>query len=241
MFCVTCLREYLKTKIMEGLITETHIICPMLKCNHPINYFLIKEILPAGLFEKFDDLLSTHSFQNPQKNDKTGEFMISCPNCNIDCIIDSQLSYFKCLNCRESFCASKKCLKNWKNHAGKPCESLRRNRKDFEEEKFNEYVKNNNLKFCPVCNAVIEKTKNCNYVQCNSIKCQKKTIFCYICGELLHTKDLATHYLNNSPFSKCMKPLSNNKNDISSFIKEKEKVGSFESGYEKSPKRKSTL
>ena len=88
-FCVNCLGKYLKTKIGEGLVTETHLICPMEKCQKPINYYQIKEILPSGLFEKFDDLLNKHTIENPQNN----EFVISCPNCKIDCIIDSKLSY----------------------------------------------------------------------------------------------------------------------------------------------------
>ena len=91
-----------------------------------------------------------------------------------------------------------------------------------------------------MCYAVIEKTKNCNYFHYNSIKCQKKTTFCYICGELLKTKDLATHYLNNSPFSKCKKPLSNKKDVVSYSVnqpkKEVEVFGSFESDFEEEEK-----
>lgn len=50
---------------------------------------------------------------------------------------------------------------------------------------------------------MIEKIKNCNYVICESIKCQKKTTFCYICGEILKGEEIKTHFKESNAFKLC--------------------------------------
>ena len=196
-FCIECLIKDWKTKISEGLISETSIICPKEKCKRPIDFFILKSNLPEELFKKYENLLTNHAISNQMK-----EKQIKCPNCSSIAFIPIDYDFFDCLGCKNRYCANEKCLKKWSEH-NHPCEYFYKTKNVEDEKEFMEYVKINKLKKCPVCGVIVEKIKNCNYIQCCSNKCQKKTVFCYLCGEILKQKDLSNHYLNNSPYSKC--------------------------------------
>ena len=235
-FCKSCISQHCDSKIGVGLINDSSLICPEEGCQTPINYFIIKAVVSKNNFEKYDSLLLRHSLENKKENKvesiekspiiindfrseenksnkKSDEKMISCPKCENYYFINSSSQYFTCGKCNEKYCADEKCLKKWSEHYGKNCEELikstNKNDKNLDEIEFEEYIKTNNLQKCPVCYAVVEKSRNCNYVQCASIRCQKKTTFCYICGEQLQQKDLANHYINGSAYSGCKKRTTN--------------------------------
>jgi len=52
---------------------------------------------------------------------------------------------------------------------------------------------------------MIEKTKNCNFIRCENQICEKKTVFCYLCGEQLKETKLNEHFIQNSPYNNCHK------------------------------------
>ena len=99
----------------------------------------------------------------------------------------------------------------------KPCEFYFHRQISVEDEAFEEYIRQNKLKRCPVCDAAIEKTKNCNYIHCSSNKCQKKTIFCYVCGKLLKEKEIADHFQKGSAYNLCKTILDNPKQEKMMF------------------------
>ena len=79
------------------------------------------------------------------------------------------------------------------------------NRKEMDSEDFIQktYTK------CPNCNIPIEKTRGCYTMRCESATCQKKTLFCYLCGMQLTQQTEKDHYAGNS-FQKCKKLLQKN-------------------------------
>ena len=119
-FCKNCILKYLKMKLNEGLITENHMICPREGCKISINYNILKVNLPKDLFEKYDTLLFKHTVANPQNpnkdKNKFEEITIYCPKCSIEYIIDTNSSFFECVNCKDTYCANKKCMKKWSEH-----------------------------------------------------------------------------------------------------------------------------
>ena len=79
------------------------------------------------------------------------------------------------------------------------------NRKEVDSE---EFIKTNYTN-CPNCHVPIEKIKGCYTMRCESTTCQKKTVFCYLCGLRLTEKTEKTHYGGNS-YQKCKKlPINN--------------------------------
>ena len=204
-FCKPCLVADWEAKIEQGLINKTQIICPKENCKTPIDYNILKGQLNAVVFGKYDALLLDFTLYN--ENSKIKEKIITCPNknCLNQCFIHMNSQYFTCTSCNFVYCANEECRGLWKNHTGLTCQQFKKVRKDLSENdlKFEEYIKEKKLKSCPVCCAVVEKTNNCNYIRCSSNKCQKKTLFCYICGELLNEKTMNSHYINNSSYSPC--------------------------------------
>lgn len=202
-FCKDCLLIDWSTKINEGSVSPTLLICPAEKCKISVNFLILEANLPKKLFEKYDQLLMKHSISNKMSqnitNKKLLEKMISCPKCQITYLILKEASTFECANCKIKYCANDKCLREMGDHQH-PCEFYKK-RKNLSDEQFENFIKENNLKRCPVCQIVVEKIKNCNYIICSSNSCQKKTVFCYLCGSLLKEKDLSEHYLKNTSYS----------------------------------------
>lgn len=60
-----------------------------------------------------------------------------------------------------------------------------------------------NFRMCPRCGVFIEKLSSCNYVRCESLICQKKTVFCFLCNEFLIEKKIKSHYQNENPYNSC--------------------------------------
>ena len=213
-FCRECLVFDWKTKINDGAVSLTILVCPEENCKKSINYYTLKANLPVETFEKYDYLLINHtiSSQNNENEElniqKSSEKDVCCPKCHSTFIIDKGASDFTCKKCNIRYCSNKRCYRLMSEHQ-QPCEFYYG--KNTEEKTFEEYMRINNLKRCPVCGAPIEKIKNCNSIHCSSNKCQLKTIFCYLCGELLKEKEIANHYENGSAFSMCKKLLEEQK------------------------------
>ena len=214
-FCIECMQNYIKEKIKTQHVSENSLVCPKENCNSSLNYFRVKEILSNADFEKYDELLNKVAIL------ADGDRFFNCPNCNSKLVIPKkeEVSFIKCWNCQKRWCTNEDCMGDWDEHGGKLCAEFKKG--DFKgkrnEELFQEYAKNNHLMPCPTCGAQIEKVKNCNFVRCESTKCQKKTLFCYLCGQLLKENEIPAHFKNKNEFNGCV-----NKNLPKEEKKEKE-------------------
>ena len=204
-FCKPCLEEFCNNKINSHHVGEKSIICPSEKCGKPLNYYEIKDIVSRQLFEKYDQQIT--ELCNPKKDER--QFL--CPKCNCIMFIPpkDEISFVKCRgdNCDKTWCTNEECMGDWKDHANLSCQEYNEkfaNKMDSEK-KFNKLVEEKGWNKCPVCGVLIEKIKNCNYVRCESAKCQKKTIFCYICGKPLKDNEINSHYQENNNFKTCVK------------------------------------
>ena len=122
------------------------------------------------------------------------------------CFIAKTVDFVTCPFCKIQYYSEENCKGLWKDHKGKSCKVLKDAKKKtnlaqeniMKKEQFIE----EQYKKCPVCGIPIEKIKNCNYVRCESQRCQKKTSFCFICGETLLEKDIKFHFMNQNPLHK---------------------------------------
>ena len=226
-FCIECMQKYIKVKIQAHHVSPNSLVCPEENCKSSLNYFRVKEIISNADFEKYDELLNNGAIL------ADGDRFFDCPNCNSKLVIPKkeEVSFIKCWNCQKRWCTNEDCMGDWDEHGGKLCAEYKKG--DFKgkmnEELFQEYAKNNGLMPCPTCGAQIDKTKNCNFVRCESPKCQKKTIFCYLCGQLLKEKEIPAHFKNENEFNGCVnknlpKEEKKEKEEEQSKIPEKEKV-----------------
>ena len=69
-FCLTCLRNYLEIKIMTKNVSKNEIICLKYSCGKPINLYMVKQILPAEDYEKYEILWKKNlkeEIESPEK------------------------------------------------------------------------------------------------------------------------------------------------------------------------------
>ena len=93
-------------------------------------------------------------------------------------------------------------------------EDLVKQEKLNQKAKSEEYIKANKVQRC-LCFVCVEKIKN--YIMCNSNKRLKKRCFA-ICVGSFKKKDLSSHYIKNSTYSKCKKLKENKKEIQSDFL-----------------------
>ena len=202
-FCSDCLQTYIKEKIKSHQISRDSLLCPNEQCKKPLNFYRIKAILTTSDFEQYEQLLIKDILLLQDER-----FFI-CPNCNLRMIIPKKedISFLKCEQCKKCWCTNEDCMGDWDEHKGIVCEEFKKGnfKGKQEQEVFEDLVKEKGWMPCPKCGSMVEKMKNCNYIRCESTKCQKKTLFCYICGELLKESDVTEHYKNENAFSGCKK------------------------------------
>lgn len=236
-FCKECIKKLCEEKITSQMLNE--ITCAQENCNKPINYYIIKTLISKEDFEKYDGILlnqmEVKNEQNQQNEKK--EKKVVCPSCeNVNFFIWENAEYFTCPKCNKKFCAQEKCYGLWEEHEKITCEQYYKKRQNDNEKLFQELLKKEGWKLCPVCHATIEKAKGCYLMKCESQKCQKKVSFCYLCGE--QVKDHDKHFPNGI-FKECIKMNNNgNMNDVIINIKKEEKVKNKE---EKQPVKNSDM
>jgi len=189
-------------KINQGLVSEKTISCPDEHCGCPVNYYTLKGNLDRSIFEKYENFLLNFGLSNQPKN--SDERTIFCPskNCLKISFIQKEAQYFNCAHCGITSCADEKCLGLWSEHKGKTCSEYKE-WKELNKGKSDDFIKKFNLRRCPICGSLIEKFGNCNLIRCCSVRCQKKTIFCFLCGEALKEETSLAHFSQNSTFAKC--------------------------------------
>lgn len=218
-FCKFCIIEYSSSKIDEGAVSQSQLFCPGINCKKPLDYFLLKENLSRKVFEKYDFLLTKQSISQIKT--------VSCPKCQLTYQLEKETNFFLCNQCKTEYCSNEACLKPKASTKQNNCDCVKKT--NVEDKIFQQYVTENNLKKCPVCRIYIEKSRNCNYIRCLSQVCQGKTTFCYLCGEKLDPKNPASHFLNNSLYSRCV----SKKNEVAKEVVLKKEYNHQENRIEK--------
>lgn len=206
-FCKGCIKRLCEDKLKTHNLKE--IICGVETCKTPINHYIIRSALSTTDFENYDKLLVQQMEVKNEKNEENEkkekkERKVSCPSCETIGLIWEGAEYFTCAKCKNTYCSNEKCYGLWKEHEKLTCELYYEQRQTEHEKLFKELLKEKGWKQCPVCNTTVEKTKGCNYILCQSLHCQKKTSFCYICGKQIKSKEEENEHFPNGIFDQCV-------------------------------------
>ena len=203
-FCKQCLVNDWTTNINNNRIDDNFIKCPKISCQTPIKIDILQANLEKTIFDKYEHLKSEQYI--PVLPD---EIKLSCPKCNSFLLIHKASQYFNCPTCKNQLCANPHCFGLWREHKNLSCKQYKNlkhdNKGHYSDTEFEKLVQEKKWRKCPVCSAIIEKTNNCNYITCESIKCQKKNTFCYLCGMILKGNERNSHYMKNNAYNSCEK------------------------------------
>merc|ERR1712039_498790 len=72
---------------------------------------------------------------------------------------------------------------------------------------FEELMAQEQWKRCPVCSAPSERESGCNFMQCRSDRCRKRTYWCYVCGKQFPKEMHYTHYPRGPYEDECYTPV----------------------------------
>lgn len=200
-FCSDCLIADWTNNINNGFVDSSRLKCPHDGCNVPISYSELKGNLPANIFKKYEEF-SFNNFSIKESDKKEKIVICPDPKCQIKSFIWAEASFFTCWKCKEKFCAE--CSGNWKNHEGLTCEEFKTNKENGitkEDLAMNKIIENEKWMKCPKCKIIVEKIEFCNFIRCRSNVCQKKTCFCYLCGDILTEETHYTHFKDNNPYN----------------------------------------
>ena len=205
-FCIDCMKRHITNKIAEGNVTK--IECPSTDCAELLTPDLIRGLISAELYHRYDKLLLQRTLDG--MND-----IVYCPRLPCRCVTikedDSNMAL--CPRCRFSFCIL--CKRTW--HGISPCQLLPADMKELKEmyesgdddirksleqkygqqhllRGFQEYDSTNWIKTysksCPNCQAKIEKDHGCNKMTCLNCNC----CFCWLCNVMLPRHNPYTHF-----------------------------------------------
>lgn len=151
--CKKCLKEYIEKSVEKG---NDYIRCPYPLCKG----ILSERLIYANSNKEIQWKLS----KNASKALIYKEKHFTCPNCNIEILINKTKQTTTCPICNK-YTICNECLQ--KEHPGKRCEQV-------------EIIRSRppGYRICPNCNLLIVKTEACNHIYC---ECGKH--FCYYCGK----------------------------------------------------------
>lgn len=206
--CRNCLTCHCQLLVKEG--TVQHLTCPMYKCKSTIPHYVLKKVLTADEFSRYESLAL-------QKALEVMGDITWCPRCNNAVIQEPEqgLNLAHCLVCRFSFCTE--CMESW--HQGENCkinDDMKRQKKETEVKKQEveesekirmellrqrktdyrlslKYIKSM-AKKCPVCKSPIMKIDGCNKVVCTICG----SFMCWACEQKINGYD---HFTDNSTCS----------------------------------------
>ena len=208
-YCKACFFNLWQSQITSGFLDISALKCPQEKCLKPISLEFLKGNLPNEQYLKLEDL-GNKNYEILNPNEKA----IKCPKCEIRFSIWRNAEYFNCASCKTRYCSH--CYGEMEKHKGFTCQEYEENKNlSSEEQDFFKSMREKGFKKCPVCFCFVEREGGCNFIRCESLKCNKKTSFCYLCGMLLDAQDHYSHY----EFSPWEGPCKNQK-EIKEIVKD---------------------
>jgi len=207
-FCSTCFCAYLESKIMDGQVAEDELVCPIPNCtidDHKVEITVAQiEGATTGtpLWNKF--LEFRMNLWKPGSGD--GQ-IVECPDkgCRAQFVVPPGEQFVHCPVCKNEFCA--KC--GGEKHEGVSCEQFKawQDSNDNADHAFLELMANEQWRKCPGCEIPSERESGCNFMQCRSAICRKRTYWCYVCGHKLTRDDHYSHYPRGPYEDECNTPL----------------------------------
>ncbi|ESN98785.1 hypothetical protein HELRODRAFT_162245 [Helobdella robusta] len=216
-FCKDCLKSFLDVQIKDGNVKSLQ--CLAEKCSTEINHSMVKSLVDAETFERYDRLLLKASLESMSD-------IAYCPRpwCACPVIMDRKNGMGSCQACQYTFCiyckmgyhGVEKCrLKSeeMKRLYSKYMEATKSEQLELEKiygkKMFMDILSQvetdnwleTNSKKCPNCKSNIEKNEGCNKMTCT--KC--KSFFCWLCLKQLDNFNPYSHYSDVK--SKCYNQL----------------------------------
>jgi len=191
--CVECFSNYLRSKVVDGEVADNELTCPLPNCPlacEPLSLAMIEAHTTPELWDKF-----LH-FRMKLFRPSSGQF-IQCPT--TDCapfIVPRGEKRVECPCCQRAFCPD--CMEEPHDNT---CEDFRKWKTEncAVDQKFEALIEDEQLMRCPQCGFACERSEGCNFMQCSSAKCRRKTYFCYVCGMEL-TKELHYRHFPEGPY-----------------------------------------
>eukprot|EP00004_Rigifila_ramosa_P015862 TRINITY_DN3719_c0_g1_i1.p1 TRINITY_DN3719_c0_g1~~TRINITY_DN3719_c0_g1_i1.p1 ORF type:complete len:433 (-),score=56.27 TRINITY_DN3719_c0_g1_i1:31-1251(-) len=158
-YCTSCLELYIGGKIKDGQVAA--IICPTPQCRKQIDDDLIKLLVDAATYTKYQNFKLMLSHPDYRR----------CPKCDHVQRGSKKRAQMQCSECQTEYCF-------WHGgaHQNSTCAAYEEKTKELESG-FHSY-KQTNTKPCPKCKAPIERlsTQDCNHMVCH---CGYN--FCWLC------------------------------------------------------------
>ncbi|XP_043719597.1 E3 ubiquitin-protein ligase RNF144A-like [Telopea speciosissima] len=156
-FCLDCIAKNIEAKIGEN--STAKVPCPASNCDKLLDPISCRPILPAGLFERWCDVLCESAVL------KGESVYCYCPSATCSALVLNEcggnITRSECPNCKKLFCFQ--CKIPW--HVGFGCNETEQLR-DENDFLFGEHVERNNWKRCPGCNFLVEKLDGCSNIKC---------------------------------------------------------------------------
>jgi len=157
-YCEACLRHYL---ISAADSKKFPLVCMgnEATCDSPIAIPIIQRYLTPQRFNRLVDVVF-HTYLD--QNSRTFKYCTT-PDCTQIYECNTGKTTHQCPSCFSKICAG--C--DEESHQGMGCEEARIHRNPAEQERLNdEWAARNNIKRCPSCRVMIEKTVGCNHITC---------------------------------------------------------------------------
>lgn len=187
--CPGCFRAFLQSKIANQEVADDELKCPLPKCSTPITVAQVQgATVGTPFWDKF--LEARANLWRPRSFDGK---LVACPRPECEkFVVPADTEIATCPKCRQEFCAQ--C--GQQQHRGSTCEMFQawQRQNNGAEQDFEELMAKEQWKRCPVCKAPSERESGCNFMQCRSSVCRKRTYWCYICGTQLPLDDHYTHF-----------------------------------------------
>ncbi|CAI5962413.1 unnamed protein product [Closterium sp. NIES-64] len=183
-FCSACMRAFAEAHVTEGNLQALK--CPDTKCRAPLSYDLLRTLLPADLFSRWEQLTLQRSLDAMPD-------IAFCPRCSQPAVEDPSDHHALCPGCFFSFCGM--CREGF--HRGRSCitpelalklmklrkqeralaEEELRKQKDLEQQVLSLKLVEESSVPCPVCSTAISRSEGCNKMICPTCN----AFFCYRC------------------------------------------------------------